>query len=615
MDPQFRRKIRELELLGISGLCLFLLLLGGCSRAEPVQVNTALAGREKDWSFVGRSTWTEKEGVIYSPLYSNPMFDRGTRVPRSYADYAVYVDHPEFHSSWEYAYPSRQFFSDLDASITFEPRFTSGQGCGLALRAQDSLRLYTVEVRDMGRKGHDWRVALLLHDGSGYRTELAVGYAPHSVVPEDCLHGRIKDSAMWEKCSPAAATLHVKAEGPKIGAYIDGKEVFTAEDSTYLSGASGIFSGIVAANTIRDYKLAGVPAEGTVSEWRQVDRSKLVSYPFASGAAGRYTGQPYQSRAGTGELILSFAEGKARPVGHFGPEGPVGVAFTVSKDEGKTWSPPTKVAYQKEGHTIDGRIYVHQDGRWFLIGSERKDVPGEEARASSKIVQLESVDGGETWSQPREILFGGKPAFAYGWRSFNWPYAIIRLRDGTLIGTGYRVEVAPGAKTVDNATRRDQSFVIRSTDDGRTWSAPIFIDTTEFDTNECMVGEPQPGQLISFSRTLRARNMWISTSEDGGLHWSALRQSSVSGECPVMLTHSSGALVLATRGSGVTISFDGGRTWTKPRMLTVDGMMTMAELTDGRVLIAGHMGWANPTYITADTFRVTPEGPVADRKR
>jgi hypothetical protein len=81
-----------------------------------------------------------------------------------------------------------------------------------------------------------------------------------------------------------------------------------------------------------------------------------------------------------------------------------------------------------------------------------------------------------------------------------------------------------------------------------------------------------------------------------------------------MLTHSSGALILAARGSGVTISFDGGRTWTQPRMLTVDGMMSMVELSDGRVLIAGHMGWANPTYITADIFRVAREGPVADRK-
>jgi hypothetical protein len=282
MNYPLRHKGKDLVLLGICASSLFLLLALGCSGTQMVQVNTDLAGREQDWSFVGRSTWAEKEGVIYSPLYSNPKFDRGTGVPSSYADFAVFVDHPEFNTSWEYAYPTTQSFSDLEASITLEQRRTSGGGCGIALRAQDSLRLYTVEVRDMGRKGPDWRVALVLHDGAGYRTELAVGYAPHSVVSEDCLHGRIKDRVMWEECCPDPATLRVKAEGSKITAYIDGREVFTVEDDTYPAGASGICSSLVAANTIRDYTLAGVPAEGAVSEWKEVDRRGLVFFPYAS---------------------------------------------------------------------------------------------------------------------------------------------------------------------------------------------------------------------------------------------------------------------------------------------------------------------------------------------
>jgi hypothetical protein len=248
-----------------------------------------------------------------------------------------------------------------------------------------------------------------------------------------------------------------------------------------------------------------------------------------------------------------------------------------------------------------------------LIATESKPVRSEGETAEFQIVYLESTDRGQSWTAPRKMLFGGRTASEYDWRNFNLHSPIFRLRDGTLLMTGYRVEVAPGAETVDNATRLDQSFVVRSTDGGKSWSAPVLIDRAEFDTNECMIGEPEPGKLISFSRTLRARNMWTSTSEDGGLYWSALQQSNVSGECPFMLTHSSGALVLATRGTGVSISFDAGMSWTKPRMLTVDGMMSMVELSDGRVLIGGHFGWANPTYITADTFRVTPDGPVADR--
>ena len=101
MNHLLRLKGKELVLLSITGLCLLLLLSAGCSRVKSVQVNTTLAGREKEWTFVGRSTWTEKGGMISSPL----------------TNYAVYVDHPEFRWSKQYAYPTTQFFSDLDTSF------------------------------------------------------------------------------------------------------------------------------------------------------------------------------------------------------------------------------------------------------------------------------------------------------------------------------------------------------------------------------------------------------------------------------------------------------------------------------------------------------------------
>ncbi len=566
---------------------------------------------KQKWTFVGRSTWQEESGVIYSPLYANPLFDRRDKSPSSYADYSVYVDHPEMDRRWEYAYPTTHMYSDIDAAITFEQRYTSGAGCGIVLRAMDSVRHYTVEVTDMGRKGHDYRVALCVHDASGYRTEIACGYAPHSVMAEDFLHGRIKDRQMWEQSSPDPATLRVKAQGSRISAFLDGKEIFCVNDTTYSAGATGIFAGLATAVTILEYTLVATPAPQTPEPWREVDIRGFCFFPVPRGAVGGYFSWPLMTSSRAGEIIVSFAQGQARSVAQFGCEGVEGLAFTTSDDDGRTWSRP-RIAYRREGYNVGGSIYAHEDGSWTLIATENRPGPVEQT-PESRIVRLKSTDRGQNWSQPSELLFGGQPASGFGWKGFYLHSPISRLSDGTLIITAYRVEVASGAKTVDNTTRRDQSFVVRSTDDAETWSAPILIDTSEFDTNECMLGEPEAGRLVAFSRTLRGRTMWTATSEDGGLHWSDLQQSNVAGECPFLLTHSSGALVLATRSTGVSISFDGGVSWTKPRILTVDGMMSMVELSDARVLIAGHLGWANPTYITADIFRVTHEGPQAAR--
>jgi len=189
-----------------------------------------------------------------------------------------------------------------------------------------------------------------------------------------------------------------------------------------------------------------------------------------------------------------------------------------------------------------------------------------------------------------------------------------RLSDGTVVFCGYEARTITGEDEATNAERLDRSLFFRSTDDGVTWEAPVYFDEDNYDHNECMVAETEPGKLVAFMRTLAAPFMWTSRSEDSGRTWTPLVQSNVSGECPYLVRHSSGTLVMASRGYGtfVKLSFDEGRSWTKEwRISPASAMLGMTELADGRIMIVMHEVYRVPGYIRGQFFRVTPDGPEA----
>jgi hypothetical protein len=220
-----------------------------------------------------------------------------------------------------------------------------------------------------------------------------------------------------------------------------------------------------------------------------------------------------------------------------------------------------------------------------------------------------------SWSGPEEVLISGRRLEELMTEDCEKGiYAPpVRLSDGTMLMCGWECCTPPGADA--GAHRLDRSLLFRSSDDGRTWEGPTYFDEANFDHNECMLVETTPGKLVAFMRTGDAPYMWMSTSEDYGLSWTPLVQSNVSGTCPYLLGHSSGALILFSRGEGcyLKLSFDRGQTWTREtRISPASAMVGMTETTDGRVLIAMHEGYRVPGYIRGQFFRVTPDGPVPD---
>jgi hypothetical protein len=203
-----------------------------------------------------------------------------------------------------------------------------------------------------------------------------------------------------------------------------------------------------------------------------------------------------------------------------------------------------------------------------------------------QLMAARSADAGKTWSAPLRI---SDPRYTNG----HPPRKILQTRSGVfLLPAQYRTP-NPGRHTV---------AILRSADDGLTWSAPApAFDLPNSNGNHDGVVEPTLIQLkdgaVWFLTRTNLGALWESRSHDDGLTWSPLRPTRIpASSSPATLERlSDGRLVLAwspwkdtegnapqTRGGTDTTdcslavaswhrrelhlatSADEGRTWSKP---------------------------------------------------
>lgn len=178
------------------------------------------------------------------------------------------------------------------------------------------------------------------------------------------------------------------------------------------------------------------------------------------------------------------------------------IRMAVSEDDGASWSELKPigdfggiVAMGCVERMKDGRYIAlfHDDGRFLRKGGKRLNL--------FHVYQIESTDGGLTWSQPRSI--------AHIPQVHLCEPGMVRSPDGKQLAVLLR----------ENSRKRN-SFVITSEDEGKTWSKPVELPGAL--TGDRHIGRyaPDGRLLLSFRDTTRVSATqgdwvaWVGRYED-----------------------------------------------------------------------------------------------------
>ena len=296
-------------------------------------------------------------------------------------------------------------------------------------------------------------------------------------------------------------------------------------------------------------------------------------------------------RAKNGELVIATQLEEHDPAAH------KSVLFR-SSDNGRTWGDPQPIP-------LTGALNVRRDGQ--MVATHVHSEP------PFTFTKVTSDDHGKTWSPPdRSSQLNVADTATYA----QFTGTSLVLDDGTLVW----FVIVHDPEHPDR--KPGYAACIRSTDEARTWSAPIPIDgpnpqpdrypMKEKDVNSEVCGAlTHEGRIVAFVRNSEP-TMYECSSDDGGLSWRPAARGLFANYAGMssMLTTKSGYIVLGGRfpGIGVQVSYDHGYTWhcteTDAATWAQGGMI---EVEDDVVLHV-YGGPDAPQQVRTQTFRVTADG-------
>jgi len=239
----------------------------------------------------------------------------------------------------------------------------------------------------------------------------------------------------------------------------------------------------------------------------------------------------------------------------------------------------------------------------------------------------ESGDNGETWSEPEAVQ---RAAFVPPENDpeikLHGPHGFLELKDGTLLG--FQVASIPGHGHDSSyniwewGTWQNAAYSIRSTDGGRTWSAPVPLNGPpavgqKYDLCECTsTVQTKEGKVLCLVRPIYSPWMWEIWSDNGGKSWGPATSGPFPCYAATALATSSGVLLVSGRmpGLGLYVSHDSGMTWKAYRVDTAGlwAMGQMYELEPDLVLYVYMDLYASD--MRAQFIRITPDGVEVDQK-
>lgn len=428
----------------------------------------------------------------------------------------------------------------------------------------------------------------------------------------------------------------VDCNGPaqKVSAYADGEiepsvavnpqepgnAIIAYQEDRYSDGgANGVLTAVTtnAGRTWRVLPLTDQPAfsrcaGGNTSNGGDFDRSSDVWVTFGP------TGVAYQAAVSFNESSAATSELVSR-----------------STDGGRTWSPPTKLIHDDDPNVEEERPAITADptnpNNVYVVWD--RDVFAPSASQGGPAMFSRTVDGGRSWSTPREVFTPAQGLQTSG-------NQIVVLPNGDLVDMFH--EFAVGGQSTH--PRVDQVMAIRSTDHGATWSVPIQIaspqltGTTDPRTGEAIRNgdifsavavDPRPGTDTVYAAwedaglySEQRHQIAFSRSDDGGRTWTQpMRVSSnptTQAFVPAIAVNDHGTVAVSyydlsadTAASRelatqywITTSDNGGRTWSPRQQLTTGPFDLRTAPFAGGFFLGEYqsLAAAGDSFMVAETF-------------
>ena len=486
-------------------------------------------------------------------------------------------------------YAFNKDLSYKDVRVRFEFRLNSHSDAGIILRARDESNFYLLHFPNCGqasRAQHFW-AAFSKMDESGYLKRIKMEMIRR--VPSN--------NGLW-----LSADLTLK--GSKIAVNIGEHGYFEAEDHTYYkAGQIGVYS--FGNADIRNVTIEG---KRTVSApWNDtIQQPTNWFYPCPDTVYGLWQRPQDLMRLPDGTLLLSYAV-QEKPY-----EGKITPLLTRSSDNGHTWSKPEPLQFiSGDDEWLPPRLHVTPGGR--LINLVKTDMG---------YLTAESKDGGHTWSEAVPAGIGPPPKYI---KSLHLgPQVFLNLADDSMVLFCY---AGHDLKFKDLTiytwgSVHCQAFACRSTDDGRTWSAPVNVDNPgidkegklydgNLDLTEVCGAQMSDGRIMALIRPIYSPWMWETWSTDGGATWGPIVRGPFPGYgSSNMLRTASGALLVAHRLPSMTIncSFDDGHTWDEGTLVD-SAIWIMGSMIEVEPDVVLYVYWDSfESLMRAQYFRVTSTG-------